>query len=211
MSEHKKVHMVGDGILEEDNHLPNWWLATFYGTILFAFFYWQYFHVFEAGALPPQEYAAIKKVEAAKVAAVKAATPTLTNDQLMAMSRGAEAQEGATLFATNCLACHGALGEGKIGPNLTDKFWIHGGQPTEIMASVTNGYALKGMPAWGPVLGGDKVGKVVSFVLTLRDKNAPGGKAPEGLEFGTAAPAPTDPAPAPGTPAPAAPADPAKP
>ena len=38
----------------------------------------------------------------------------------------------------------------------------------------------KGMPAWGAQLTGDELQAVAAFVITLRNANAPGGKAPQG-------------------------------
>ncbi len=44
-------------------------------------------------------------------------------------------------------------GEGSVGPNLTDAYWIHGGAPLQIHKTVTNGVPDKGMVAWGDQLG----------------------------------------------------------
>lgn len=207
MTELKKVHVIPDGILEEDNHLPNWWLATFFGAIIFAFGYWQYYHVLAVGEQPGQEYAAFKKERLARLAreaALATATGGISAEKLLAMSKGAEAKAGEQVFMTTCMPCHGAQGEGKIGPNLTDSAWIHGEEPLQIRESVDKGYALKGMPSWGPVLGQEKLNSVVAFVLTLKGRNVPG-KAPEGPGGATApaaAPAPGAAAPAPdGSPA----------
>ena len=39
------------------------------------------------------------------------------------------AAAGSAPFAAICAACHGAEGQGVIGPNLADEFWLHGADP----------------------------------------------------------------------------------
>jgi cytochrome c oxidase cbb3-type subunit 3 len=89
------------------------------------------------------------------------------------MSRNSVSVEaGRATFTSTCVACHLASLRGKdenataIGPNLTDKNWIHGGRPTEIYDTVTKGVLAKGMPPWGPVLGPKKITEVVAYVLS---------------------------------------------
>jgi cytochrome c oxidase cbb3-type subunit III len=51
----------------------------------------------------------------------------------------AAANRGASVFATNCVACHGAQGKGdqaQGAPNLTDKEWLYGGTPEEIQQQI---------------------------------------------------------------------------
>ena len=63
----------------------------------------------------------------------------------------AASARGATLFATNCSACHGPAGTGNrsLGaPNLTDRIWLYGGDQETVVETITN--ARDGiMPAWG--------------------------------------------------------------
>ncbi len=55
---------------------------------------------------------------------------------LMAITRST----GATLFGTNCAACHGTVAQGGPGfPNLTDADWIWGGDPEAIMETLRVG------------------------------------------------------------------------
>jgi cytochrome c oxidase cbb3-type subunit 3 len=89
---------------------------------------------------------------------------------------------GAQAFVSNCVACHEAKGQGKIGPNLTDATWLHGGDPVSIFKTIRDGAPAKGMPAWGPVLGRGGVTQLTAFVLSLRDTNIPG-KAAEGTPY----------------------------
>jgi cytochrome c oxidase cbb3-type subunit 3 len=70
------------------------------------------------------------------------------------------------VYQTNCVACHGATLEGGIGPNLKDHDWIHGSEPTESLATIADGVAAKGMPAWGPILGPERVKQVAAYILT---------------------------------------------
>ena len=44
-----------DGIKEYDNPLPNWWLMTFFGAIIFGFIYWIHYE-FGGGLSLAEEY-----------------------------------------------------------------------------------------------------------------------------------------------------------
>ena len=71
-----------------------------------------------------------------------------------------------------CASCHGQNLEGGIGPNLKDAEWIHGGDEASVVKTISEGVAAKGMPAWGPILGPDKVAKVAAFILHSSDGGA---------------------------------------
>ncbi|HKA86871.1 MAG TPA: c-type cytochrome [Haliangiales bacterium] len=92
----------------------------------------------------------------------------------------ADAAGGKEIFATACAPCHAANAGGHVGPNLTDEYWLHGGRPADILASVRFGWVDKGMPAWGPVLGEANVRAVVAYVVSLKNTRVAGGKAPQG-------------------------------
>ncbi len=162
-----------DGILEADNRLPNWWLSTFYGGVAFALSYWLVYESFELGAYPREQYAAAMVRRASESGAV--------TDELLTLmaSRPEIVSRGETTFATNCAACHGAGAEGNIGPNLTDAFWIRGGDPLDIHRTVEEGSGAAGMPAWGSVLGPRGVQEVVAYVLSVRGAERPG-REPQG-------------------------------
>ena len=193
-----------DGIREYDNRLPNWWLFILYASIVFALGYWLFYHTVHAGRLPVARYE-YEMGRAAEAQLAKASAGGLTEQSLLLMAQvPARVAEGQALFTQYCVVCHGAQGQGVVGPNLTDGAWIHGGRPLEIHKTVTDGVPAKGMAAWGRQLGPKRVEAVVSYVLTLRGTNAPG-KGPEGVAVGAkpeqdaaaAAPAATGAAPAP--------------
>ena len=177
-SEKPLVHHVYDGIEEHDNVLPNWWLGILWGTIVFAAGYWLYYGSFSLGPDQLGEY----KAEVAEVEARKGGGKGPVDEaSLMALAADPAArQKGAETFAANCAACHGAKGEGTIGPNLTDGYWLHGqGAPTAIHTTITNGVLAKGMPAWGRTLGAERVAALTAHVLGLKGQNVPG-KPPQG-------------------------------
>jgi cytochrome c oxidase cbb3-type subunit 3 len=170
-----------DGIIEHDNRLPRWWLYTLYGTIVFSVGYWFHYHTFGSGENPgaayDREQAAIAAAEAEKLKTQGAVTP----ESLLAMSRDERTvKQGKDVFLATCASCHGPNGGGLIGPNLTDDAWLHGGAPEKIYATIREGYLPKGMPAWGPQLGEERVRAVSAYVLTLKNTNVAGGKPPQG-------------------------------
>ena len=164
-----------DGIREYDKRLPNWWLYTLYGAIAFFVIYWamnQIWHIFPSDGA--QIDTAMAQIEAKKMSS---SIDVSSDDKLWELSKNAIfVDAGKQTFTSLCTPCHLASMRGKsenptaVGPDLTDKSWIHGGTPKEIFATVTNGVPLKGMPTWGPVLGQKKTVEVVAYVLSRHQK-----------------------------------------
>lgn len=163
---------VFDGIREFDNRLPNWWLLTFYGAIAFSFVYWAWYHSWSSFSLDSIQR--LEEAQARAAIAASAAGGELTDDQLWNMSRNDRVvSAGRATFMSTCVSCHGPDLKGKIGPNLTDQVWIHGGQPNQIIQTITRGVSTKGMPTWGPVLGRARIAEVAAFVLSHHTKGEP--------------------------------------
>jgi len=60
----------------------------------------------------------------------------------LASPDAAAREEGATLFAENCASCHGEKGTGDTSlgaPNLTDSFWIYGGDSASLFQTIYGG------------------------------------------------------------------------
>ncbi|MEM6730269.1 MAG: cbb3-type cytochrome c oxidase N-terminal domain-containing protein [Myxococcota bacterium] len=175
-----------DGIQEFDNPMPRWWINIFIGTVVFAAIYVVHYE-FGSGQGIHETYlaevAAFEEAEAVRLAKAGAASEASLTDVIAVASAIAE---GKNVYATNCQACHGSKGEGIIGPNLTDEYWLHGdGSLMGIYSTVSEGVLAKGMPAWSRVLSPQQLEKVVAYVGTMRGKNVEGGKDPEGDPVGT--------------------------
>ena len=168
-----------DGIQEFNHRLPNWWLFTLYGAIVFWIGYWSIYEWFGSEPEGPARLQVeMTKIEAAKLAA--SAANRVDDPSLWAMSRNPIFVEaGRQTFTTNCIACHLASLRGKsesplaIGPDLTDQIWIHGGRPTDLYRTVTEGVLVKGMPTWGPVLGPRRIAEAVAYVLSYHKQGEP--------------------------------------
>ena len=168
-----------DGIRELDNPPPGWIMWMLYGSIAVAVGYWLYYQTFGVGRQPGQLYEA-EMARAAEVQLAAMSKQDLSDATLQLMAAvPAQVDEGRKIFEQFCVVCHGGGGEGNVGPNLTDPYWIHGSAPMKIWGTVTNGVADKGMAAWAGQLGPARVQKVVAYVLTIKDSNRPG-KAPQG-------------------------------
>lgn len=154
-----------DGIQEYDKRLPNWWLMTLYGAIVFWLGYWAYFEWFRVGLDGPQEVAqAMAQIEATRLASA----PVTDDASLWKMSRNpVVVAAGRVTFNATCASCHTEKLTGAIGPNLVDHLWIHGGKPSELYAVVDKGVLAKGMPAWVPVIGAKKSAETVAYILSF--------------------------------------------
>ncbi|QOV94845.1 cytochrome-c oxidase, cbb3-type subunit III [Novosphingobium sp. ES2-1] len=78
-------------------------------------------------------------------------------------------QRGAEIYAANCVACHGASGEGDRAfgaPKLSDAIWLYGGDRKALTQTVTNArYGV--MPSWGTRLDPVTVKMLATYVHSL--------------------------------------------
>jgi cytochrome c oxidase cbb3-type subunit 3 len=70
-----------------------------------------------------------------------------------------------------------------VGPNLTDKFWIHGGDIKNVFTTIKYGVQGKGMKSWQQELSPVMMAQVASFVKSLQGTTPAAPKAPEGTEY----------------------------
>jgi cytochrome c oxidase cbb3-type subunit 3 len=168
-----------DGIQELDNPVPIWFNALFYGTIVFGLIYLLVYHVFGWGMNQDQEYLhEVAMAEKAKQEYLAQAANLV--DESSVEFNAALAPAGKAIYTANCAACHGANGEGTIGPNLTDRSWLHGGEIKDIFKTVKYGIPEKGMVPWEQTLTPGQIAEVSSYIITLRDSNPANQKAAEG-------------------------------
>ncbi len=177
-----------DGIKEYDNPLPRWWVYMFYLTIIFAFWYSGYYlakaHAMEKAA-PGEEAVSWSvgkfKLEQAKADRAQSKNSSAQTTSIADIVKDPEAIErGRSLYAVNCIACHSPQGQGLVGPNLVDKYWIHGYTPEEIQTSIAKGFPTKGMVAWEGILGKRKVQDLTAFVMSIEGNTVDNPKVAEG-------------------------------
>jgi cytochrome c oxidase cbb3-type subunit III len=170
-----------DGIREYDNPLPGWWRAIFWATIVFAAGYWVWFHVTGWGGSPDAKYrAALGEYADRKGQREQAELRDISEDTFSRYANEPKTiARGQEIFAARCASCHAAEGQGLIGPNLTDRYQLHGTTRMDIFKTVRGGVPGTAMLAWGEQMPSADVATVTTFVITLRGQNKPG-KEPQG-------------------------------
>ena len=170
-----------DGIKELNNPIPVWFNFLFYGTIVIGIIYFLTYHVFEAAPLQTKEYETeLLDAEVAKQDYIKKAGNLIDENSVTMLTDKAKIAEGAKVYAAKCVVCHGEKGEGKVGPNLTDDYWIYGGDVHSIFKTIKYGVPSKGMVAWQNSMNGAQMQELASYVLTLQGTNPAGAKEPQG-------------------------------
>ena len=87
---------------------------------------------------------------------------------------------GASIFINKCAVCHGNEGQGGVGPNMTDNYFIHGGTINDVFKTIKYGVPEKGMISWKSQLRSSDMQRVASYILTLVGTTPANPKAPEG-------------------------------
>ncbi|MEZ4909748.1 MAG: cbb3-type cytochrome c oxidase N-terminal domain-containing protein [Saprospiraceae bacterium] len=170
-----------DGIRELDNSLPPWWVWLFYGTIFWGVGYIAYYHITGKGPNQKQEYiAAMEAAEEQKALFLSTQANAIDETNVTLISDEASLAAGKEIYVANCAVCHGQSGEGLVGPNMTDKYWIHGGSINDIFKTIKYGVPEKGMISWKSQLNPKAMQNVASYLLTFQGTNPANQKAAEG-------------------------------
>ena len=176
-----------DGIREYDNPMPGWWVWTFVATTIFSVIYVIGLHGF--GFI--NDYQAdlaksLDQLEARRAAFAATGAGFEPSEEALAEFLGSAdaVSAGAATFAAYCAACHGDQGQGLIGPNLTDQYWIHGAGPTDVFEVITVGVPDKGMPPWESSISAEDRARLVAYIASIAGTEVEGGKAPGGEYLG---------------------------
>ena len=144
-----------DGDLKEmNNPMPGWWLSLFYLIIAFAIAYlFLYPGVYKGSkgwTQLTQYQQESRRVDARSAEYFRHYAGKSVED----LAKDTDALAiGRRIFLQNCAVCHATDAGGTPGnyPNLTDKDWIWGGTPENIINTITNGHT-GAMPAGGALI-----------------------------------------------------------
>lgn len=170
-----------DGIKELDNNLPPWWKYGFYLTILVAVVYLINYHITKTAPLQKDEYTrSIKKAELEIAEYMKHSANNVDETTVKLLTDAADLAAGQDLFIATCAPCHGRLGEGTVGPNLTDNYWLHGGGIKDVFKTIKYGWPDKGMKSWKDDFSPIQIAQIASFIHSLQGTNPPKPKDKQG-------------------------------
>ena len=177
-----------DGIRELDNHMPAWWLWLFYFTIGWGFLYLLYYQFTGIGLDQHEQY----ELQIATAQEKYGLNPDGEDAEAIAVAVDWEFQSdpeslenGKTIFmgiGGLCFTCHGGAGEGLVGPNLIDEFWIHGCSAEELAMSISAGFPEKGMVPYGSgaKISDEDMTDLISYIASLQGTNPANPKAADG-------------------------------
>ncbi len=169
-----------DGIRELNNVTPPWFVVAFIASIIFAFGYLYRYQVAKSAPSQIEEYNI--EVAEAKVQQEEYLKNQKDNvdENTVVMLNADGISSGAALFKINCVACHGTQGQGGVGPNLTDDYWLHGGGIKDVFKTIKYGWQEKGMKSWKDDFSPVQIAQLASFVKSIKGTKPPTPKEPQG-------------------------------
>ena len=170
-----------DGDLKEmNNPMPGWWLSLFYLMIAFAIAYLFLYPGVYKGSKGWTQLGQYQQ-ESRKIDSRSAEYfRHYAGKSVEELAKDPDAlATGRRIFLQNCAVCHASDAGGSPGsyPNLTDKDWIWGGTPENIINTITNGHT-GAMPPGGALIAvtpgqppsaedQEKLDDVSNYVLSL--------------------------------------------
>src|SRR5581483_5190375 len=97
--------------------------------------------------------------------------PAVTEQQVASLGAPVALQVGASVYAKNCSACHGATGEGGIGPALAGNPRVNIDNPRQMLTTIVQGRST--MPSWRGQLAAGDIAAVATYVRSSWGNNVP--------------------------------------
>jgi len=172
-----------DGIKEYDNPMPGWWIWLFWVCVAFSVVYFvgitwmDVVDTYEDDLAQSQQELQSMRTAYAEANPSFEPTPAALEE---VVGDAAMVEAGAETYAAVCASCHGDQGQGLIGPNLADKYWVHGGTNVDIFNVLTEGVPAKGMPPWEGSLTPEERAALVAYIRSIEGTDPPGAKEPQG-------------------------------
>jgi len=162
---------VWDGDLTElNNPVPRWWTVFYLGLCIVAVAILVLYPGLGSyeGTLKFTSANEVKSQREALNAQIQPVYERFGKMSITEVASDPDAREiGQRLFLNNCAQCHGsdARGSGNF-PNLVDGDWLYGGEPEQIMHSITKGRHGM-MPAWGAQIKPAEAADIAQYVRSL--------------------------------------------
>lgn len=162
---------VWDGDLTElNNPVPRWWTVMYLGLCIFALGYLVLYPGLGSfkgmlGFTAGKQLISEQQELNTKIEPIYARYREMPIEEIAADQQAINI--GQRLFLSNCAQCHGSDAKGSNGfPNLTDDDWLYGGDPEQIMATITKGrHGI--MPAWSSAIRPDEAASIAQYVRSL--------------------------------------------
>jgi cytochrome c oxidase cbb3-type subunit 3 len=177
---------VYDGIQEYDQKLPNWWLFTFYGAIVWFVVFWIAYYQFDLFRSDTERIDSVMaEIEDAKNKELEELLADLDDESLVSewATRDTAVANGQDTYMTHCSACHSqdltaqVAGVQLPGLSLKDGEWKYGGKPMEVFTIINDGSPPESeghngarMEAWGQKLSPKSVAELTAFIIASNEE-----------------------------------------
>lgn len=159
-----------DGISEYDTPLPRWWVWMFLILSAIALAYMFLYPTLGSfnGFLNTNQAKEVLLAQEKIEARVQPVFQKYADMPITDIAQDEEARAiGQRLFLNNCAQCHGSDAQGSPSfPNLSDTSWLWGGEPDQILQTITNG--RRGiMPPHNAMMTPAQASEIAQYVRSL--------------------------------------------
>lgn len=161
LDNHKHDHAVRDfdGVIEiRSNPVPRYFAILFYGLLIWGVLFIAYFLL--SGWSSEAHFAQKMSDHLEHTAAQPSTAAVAVGDEHERLA------EASRLYAQHCAVCHGAQGEGGIGPALNEADYIYGRDLAAVTDSIAQGRP-NGMPAYGTQFSPAQIEALAEFLIAL--------------------------------------------